>query len=100
MSDKRTDIVVTGTGSLSAAVVYALMGIHTRTLRVSVMSRDTERLQWLVRSVLARARCLDIDLRIEAVSADWGTTMRFAVRSSGAGRDWSSTRLRCNRHGH
>lgn len=71
MSATSADVVVTGTGALAAATLYALMGAHDRPLRVGVLSRDTARLQWLVRSVQARALCLGVDLRLEAIQADW-----------------------------
>lgn len=71
MGAARTDILVTGTGSLSSAVLYALMAVPDQALRICVMSRGTGWLHWLVRAVVARARCLNIDLQIEAVQADW-----------------------------
>jgi hypothetical protein len=71
MSPAHVDLLITGTGSLGAAIVHSLACPRGARMRVAVMSRDSERLQWLVRCAAARAGSLDTGIEFRAVAIDW-----------------------------
>jgi len=67
-----TDIVITGAGALSAAIVQALLPPALGSgLRVALLSRASDRLWWLARCAAARAAGLGSRIHVEAQAVDW-----------------------------
>jgi hypothetical protein len=70
MSEARSDILVTGAGALATAILHSLVRAGGG-LRISLMSRESQRLRWLVRSAAASAACLGFSVHIEPAPVDW-----------------------------
>jgi hypothetical protein len=71
MTRPRTDILLTGTGSLASAILHSFARTSDEELNVVVASRRSDRLQWLLRSAATAAAVSGARLCVRVVSIDW-----------------------------
>ena len=69
-SGSRTDVLITGAGSLARALAHAF-SLISASLSICVTARHTENLQWLVRSSNARARANHSAVTFAGRSTTW-----------------------------
>jgi hypothetical protein len=64
------DVLVSGTGSFAARIVFDIASTAARPVRVTVAGRNPERLNWLVTAANARAAIFDRCARFRALQID------------------------------
>lgn len=71
MTGGGVDVLITGAGSLAAAIVDAL-AVHPGPVRaLAIGARPSQRATWLARSAAARAAACGHALRVEHAALDW-----------------------------
>ncbi|MFA6264429.1 MAG: hypothetical protein WC670_01770 [Pseudolabrys sp.] len=64
------DILVTGTGSFAARIVFDIAATAKRPVRVRIAGRNRARLEWLTTASNARARIFETPARFDCAEAD------------------------------
>lgn len=64
------DILVTGTGSFAARIVFDIAATAKRPVRVRIAGRNRARLEWLTTASNARAKIFDTPARFDSAEAD------------------------------